>query len=172
LAPAEPHPSDINAGMPFRARRLFFLPILSVVLAGVLASGAQGALYRGGGHGVHVVFRTEGRKVVWANVHSRLNCTKEELGRHFGREVRDYAEPSSPLPIDEMGNFSFVDRAPIQEESYEVFEALFGHVGPRAVTGRYEYKFSKSYLPRWVQCQTNTFAYGPSEARFRARRVR
>jgi hypothetical protein len=70
------------------------------------------------------------------------------------------------------GYFCFVDRDPIQEESYSVFEALFGHVGPRSVTGLYEYRFSKSYLSRWVQCQMNTFAYGPSEARFRARRVR
>jgi hypothetical protein len=158
--------------VPLRARRLLLSLTLSVVFAAILASGAQGALYRGGGHGVHVVFRTEGREVVWANVHSRLNCTKEDMGRHFGREVRNYAQPSSPLSVDAMGNFSFVNRAPIQEESYEVFEALFGHVGPRAVTGRYEYTFSKSYLPRFVQCQTNTFAYGPSEARFRARRVR
>lgn len=162
----------VRVSMSVRARRLVLVAIGAAILTTLLVSGAQGALYRGGGHGVHVVIRTEGRKVVWANIHSRLNCTKAGIGRHFGREVKNYAEPSSPLSIDGMGNFSFVDRAQIQEENYEVFQALFGHVGPRAVTGRYEYNFSKTFLPRWVHCQTNTFPYGPSEAHFRARRVR
>lgn len=151
-------------------RRLMLIPSLALALTLVSASSAEATLYRGGGKGVDVVFRAQGRQLVVARVSARLYCVTGDGKRHFSRVKKLYATPGSPLRLDRNGKFRWDSSGRPQEEGFTEEEFFAGRVGSNFVTGRFEYFRSINLRHRRVKCQTGSYPFGPSAVTFRARR--
>lgn len=152
-------------------RRTILVSALSLMLVLASASGVEAAFYVGrGGKGIRVAFRTQGQKLVLADISVRLYCVTADGERHFNHFKRRYASPESPLRLSGSGKFRWDSSGRPQEEGFTEEEFLVGRVGHDFVTGRFEYHRSYNLQHRRVRCQTGTYPFGPSAVPFRARR--
>jgi hypothetical protein len=150
-------------------RRSSLISILVLALTLGSAPTSDAALYRDSGNGFRIVIRTQGAKIVRANVFVRLYCVRPHGERHFNRYQRNYASLEQPIRLDRRGRFRWISRGR-QEEAFSEEEALFGRVGADRATGQYEYLRSFRLAHRDVICQTRSYAFSSPLLPFEAAR--
>ena len=147
---------------------------LSILM--LLAPAADGALYRGGGHGLRVEFRVVGKRIVEAKIVSRLRCSERPRKRRFRRLRLEMASRDFPIKVGRGGRFlePTGPEGP-QEEGYFDRELLEGRVSPGKITGRFAYLQVYNTRYRSEDCRTGPFNHAwflrsSDELSFRATR--